>query len=89
MPTVTLPRVLAPVTPELRLEIGGDTLAEALEDLFDRAPGLRVHLMDEAGALRAHVSCFVNGVADRLDDRTAPLGPSSRIDFIQAVSGGS
>ena len=89
MPTVTLPRLLQPVSPELAMELEAATVAELLEGLFDRAPALRVHLTDETGALRDHVLCFVDGVSTRLHDRSAPIDPSTRVDFIQAVSGGS
>jgi hypothetical protein len=89
LPTVTLPRLLQPASPDLAMEVEASTIGELLEGLFDRAPALRVHLTDETGELRDHVLCFVDGTATRLQDRAAAIGPAARVDFIQAVSGGS
>jgi hypothetical protein len=50
---------------------------------------VRGYVLDEQGMLRTHVNVFVDGtqVADRtlMDD---PLGPTSEIHVIQALSGG-
>lgn len=86
MPHVTLPRVLQPATQRLALDVDGTTVEEALRDLLDQEPNLRVHLFDEQGDLRPHVSCFVDGTSTRLADRTQVV--DSAIDFVQAVSGG-
>lgn len=88
MATVTLPRLLEPASTDLRFEVEGETVGEVLEAMFRRAPGLRVHLVDESGTLRTHVLCFVDGVSSRLEDRAAPVETTARFDFLQAVSGG-
>ena len=87
MPTVRLPAVLDPATGSVRLVVvTGATLGQALEDLFRQWPTLRVHVMDGAGTLRAHVACLHQGVNRRRLD--TPLGEGDEIVILQAVSGG-
>lgn len=84
--TVRIPRVLSQaVTTGLRHEAEGETLRVVLEDLFTREPGLENHLLDENGRIRPHVLIFVD--AARADLET-PVGPSSEVQVLQAVSGG-
>ena len=87
--SVRLPRLLEPaVGSARRVEVEGNTWAEALDSLFRQHPTLRVHLFDEAGELRQHVLCFINGTQTRLEDRSTPLPEGAEITFLQAVSGG-
>ena len=71
------------VAPEHQVE--GSTVAEALVDLFASAPGLRNHIVDESGAIRPHVSVFVDGVQADLDSE---VGDGSELRVLNAVSGG-
>jgi molybdopterin synthase sulfur carrier subunit len=67
----------------------GETLREALEDAYQRVPGLRVHLHDESGNLRRHVLCFLNDVNSRwMDEQERRLKDGDLITIVQAVSGG-
>lgn len=87
MPVVHLPRLLAAAMGDtLKVETGGATLGQVLDDLLSVAPQLRVHLFDEWGDLRPHVSCFVDGTATRLTDRSMTV--THEVRFVQAVSGG-
>jgi hypothetical protein len=67
------------------MPVAGDTVAAALADLFQQKPGLRHHILDDSGAIRPHVSVFVDGrqadLGDGVDDR-------SQIRVLHAVSGG-
>lgn len=84
---VRLPRMLSEtVKTEASHEVVGVTVNEALADLFIRVPGLRNHIVDEAGSVRPHVSVFVDGVQADLD---TPLQEGSEIRVLHAVSGGS
>jgi hypothetical protein len=56
-----------------------------LGELFRREPGVRNHIVDESGAIRPHVSVFVDGVQAGLD---TPVRPDSQVRVLQAVSGG-
>jgi sulfur-carrier protein len=66
-------------------EVSGGTVAEALEHLFRREPGLRNHIVDETGEIRPHVSVFVDGTQS---GRETPVGSDSEIRVLHAVSGG-
>ena len=68
-------------------KIGCGNTQHALADLFAREPALKVHVLDEAGALRPHVLCFVDDRNTRWGE-ACPLREGSRITILQAVSGG-
>ncbi|MDX1469090.1 MAG: hypothetical protein R3258_07090, partial [Acidimicrobiia bacterium] len=78
-----LPRILAQaVDDQTSFQVEGSNVAEALDSLFGQKPGLRNHILDEAGAIRPHVSVFVDGVqADLADD----VGERTDIRILQAV----
>ena len=65
------------------------TVREALTQVFESNPRLRGYVVDERGALRKHMSVFVDGelIRDRahLSD---PLTPGSEVYVMQALSGG-
>lgn len=71
---------------DLRHEVAGGTVADALGDLFDKKPGLRNHILDEEGRIRPHVSIFVDGMQSGLDSE---VGAFSEIRVLHAVSGGA
>lgn len=70
-------------------ELPAATVAELIEVLEARHPGLSGYLVDERGALRKHVNVFVDGelVADRVG-LTDPLRAESEVFIVQALSGG-
>ena len=49
-------------------------------------PELRVHLFDETGDIRQHVSCFHNGAM--VADRGVAMAEGDELVILQAVSGG-
>ena len=64
-------------------------MREVLDALFALYPQLRGYVLDERGALRHHVVCFVNGVA--VQDKATlaeSVGPDAEIYLFQALSGG-
>ncbi|HEX9854171.1 MAG TPA: MoaD/ThiS family protein [Acidimicrobiia bacterium] len=84
---VTIPKMLASlVRSERHLAFEASTVAGALEALCSAHPELRVHIFDEAGAVRPHVSCFHN--ATSVADTATPLSEGDAIVVLQAVSGG-
>ncbi len=85
--TVRLPRMLSEtVKTDVTHDVVGTTVEEALTDLFARVPGLRHHICEETGAIRPHVSVFVDGVQADPDTR---LREGSEVRVLHAVSGGS
>ena len=71
---------------ERAVEADGATLAEILDDLDRRHPGLRFRVVDEQGRLRQHMRIFVNRAAGHgLHD---PIEPGDEVVIMQALSGG-
>lgn len=73
--------------PDLRVQAA--TLREALDAAFRANPRLQGYVLDDQQHLRANVVVFIDGrrsrSRERLDDA---LTPDSRIDVLQALSGG-
>ena len=87
MADLHLPGTLSPLFAGLprRLEIDADTVAEAIERLDARWPGLRDRLCEPGPALRRHIHVYVDGERAALD---TTLEERSRVDVIAAISGG-
>ena len=85
--TVILPRSLVALIPgtERRCEVEAATVAQAIEGLDRRTPGLRNRLVDSGPALREHINVFVNGVQA---DLATPIPDGATVHVIPAVSGG-
>lgn len=84
---VTIPRMLADVVGgQRRFAVDGDTVDGALAALVERHPELAVHLFDESGAMRPHVTCFHNGVS--VAAGPVPTADGDALVILQAVSGG-
>lgn len=90
MANVSFTSALRRFYPDLKPQhIPANTLAEVLEELDRRYPGLRDYLVDERGRLRRHVNIYIgetlavdrDGLGDRLD-------PDDDVLIFQALSGG-
>jgi molybdopterin synthase sulfur carrier subunit len=70
-------------------EVPGATVGEVLDRVFAENPRLRGYVVDERGALRRHMSVFIDGrqITDR-ERLSDPVGPASEIYVMQALSGG-
>jgi sulfur-carrier protein len=89
MVCVTFPQVLQRHVQCAPVDVAGATLRAALDAAFAARPGVRGYLLDDGGALRAHVTVFVDGVV--VTDRVhlaLPLAATARVDVLQALSGG-
>lgn len=72
---------------EMALEVDGADVASALDQVFARHPNLRGYVLDEHGAVRHHLTLFVDGVA--LRDKAALWQPVRQdLHVMQALSGG-
>jgi hypothetical protein len=84
------------VTPNLQrhvptesASVSGRTVAEVLQAYFAQWPGVRGYVLQDAGALRTHMTIFVNGTA--IQDRQGlsdPVPPNGEVFIMQALSGG-
>ena len=71
------------------VEISGDTLGAALDDLAGRLPQLERRLRDEQGRLRPHILMFVDGDSVRSGaPMDTPLRDGAEVFVAPAVSGG-
>ncbi|MEP1123648.1 MAG: MoaD/ThiS family protein [Ilumatobacter sp.] len=68
------------------VDADGATLAELIDDLDRRYPGLRFRVIDEQGRLRQHMRLFVNRAMEH--DLGDPLAPTDEVVLMQALSGG-
>lgn len=84
---VLMPSNLADYTEhEHRVAASGGTLAEALQDLDRRYPGIRFRIVSEQDRIRRHIKIFINSeLASGLD---APLAANDEIMIVCALSGG-
>ena len=69
-----------------RLEARGAVIAEVLDDLDRRFPGLKFRIIDEQGRVRPHMRLFVGRNAAR--DIRAPLADGDELLIFGALSGG-
>ena len=71
-------------------EVVAPTVAAALAQVFADNPRLRGYVVDERGAVRQHVTIFVDDapILDRAT-LTDAVGEQSEIYVLQALSGGS
>jgi molybdopterin synthase sulfur carrier subunit len=79
----TLPPLFANLPRHVRVEAG--TVAEAIDRLEERWPGLRDRLCEPGPSLRRHINVYVD--RQRADLATS-LQETSRVDVIAAISGG-
>ena len=64
----------------------GSTLAEIVDDLETRHPGIRFRLIDEQGRIRTHMNFFVGEEMTR--DLAHPVRPGEDVHILGALSGG-
>lgn len=84
---VRLPTVLTILFPGApsRLELQAATVAEAIDGLNQRWPGMGDRIRDSSPAIRRHINIFVDGRKARLE---TPLAPGTEVFILTAISGG-
>ncbi|MEO5985432.1 MAG: ubiquitin-like small modifier protein 1 [Candidatus Limnocylindria bacterium] len=90
MSTVRIPPVLRENTGGSRsVDVTGDTVAEALDDLFARHPALRDRVTED-GELSRFINVYVNDRDVRYrDGLDTPVEASDTIILLPAMAGGS
>ena len=68
------------------LSLSGGTLAEVLEHLEQRCPGIRFRMIDEQDRIRPHMRLFVNN--DEARELSAAVREGDTVHVICALSGG-
>jgi molybdopterin converting factor small subunit len=90
MSAVRVPTPLRPYTEGLKeIEVQASTVGEALQRLAEQYPGLKAHLFDDQGSLRAYVNVFVNDEDMRgLQGEATPVASADRVTIIPSIAGG-
>ncbi len=85
--TITLPPALVRLFPgaDRRLEVSATTVAEAIDALEARWPGMRDRLCDPTPKLRRQINVFVGGQKATL---TTPLQDGADLVILLAIVGG-
>jgi adenylyltransferase/sulfurtransferase len=72
------------------IEVQAGTVGEALEGLAAQYPGVKTHLFDEQGGLRAYVNVFLNDEDVRgLEGVATPIQPTDRLTIVPSIAGGT
>lgn len=89
--TVLIPTPLRRFTNgEAKVDLQGANVAEILDALEGRYPGIGERLRDDSGQLRRFVNVFVNGKNVRdADGIETSLAPGDEVGIIPAMAGGS
>lgn len=77
-------KALFPGSPA-RVELAASSVAELLDGLDARWPGMRDRLRDSRPAVRRHINVFVDGRRATLE---TPLAPGAEVYILTAMSGG-
>jgi molybdopterin converting factor small subunit len=83
---VLIPSALQSYTGAAEVEAAGASLAELVEALDARYPGIRFRMIDEQDRIRAHIRFFVDG--EQIHDLSRPLRATDELVIVQALSGG-
>lgn len=83
---VLIPSSLYSYTHASWVEAEGSSLAELLDDLDRRYPGIRFRIVDEQDQMRAHMRFFIN--SEQTFNLRHPLKGTDEVLLVQALSGG-
>ena len=86
MPVVNMRSPLADLVGDRSVQLSGDTVGDVIATLERDHPKTKGWVLDEAGAIRRHISVFVDGERVSAD---AIVASDATIHIIPAISGGS
>lgn len=71
------------------INVKGDSVGEALEDLAWQFPSLRHHLFDENGTIRSFVNIYLNDEDIRFLQQTSTiLSEEDELSIVPSIAGG-
>jgi len=71
------------------IEVNAPTVAEAINELQSRFPGIKERLLDDTGAVRRFVNVYVNEEDIRfLENQQTKVKDGDEISIIPAIAGG-
>jgi molybdopterin synthase sulfur carrier subunit len=87
---ITVPTPLRGLTDGADLvEVEGETVSQAIEQLDVRFPGFRARLCEGSGELRRFINIYVEGEDVRfLDNLATRVAPGSELSIVLAIAGG-
>ena len=90
MATVRIPSPLRRYTNnQSKVESNGANIAELIDNLESRYPGVKSRLCDENGQIKRYVNIFVNGEEIRtLQGSSTTLAAADEVSIIPAMAGG-
>jgi molybdopterin synthase sulfur carrier subunit len=91
MATIIIPTPLRKFTNNTaRLQIGGSTVGDSVNELTHNFPDLKKHLLDEKGQIRTFVNIFVGDKDIRdLEQEKTQVKEDTVISIIPAIAGGA
>lgn len=90
MATVTIPTQLRSLTGGIEeISVSSSTVAEVIDDLDARFPGVGDRLLDESGTLRRFINIYVDEEDVRfMNGHETAVGDDARVSIIPSVAGG-
>lgn len=71
------------------IDFSGSTIAEVLDKVRQKFPGLNEQLYSDAGELKPHIAVFVNDTNIRdLENEATPIQDRDEIYIVTAIAGG-
>ena len=83
---VLIPGALLSYTGQNWVEAAGTTVADVIDDLEARYPGIRFRMVDEQGNIRRHMRMFFDG--EMVLELSQALRDDGELLIVQALSGG-
>jgi molybdopterin converting factor small subunit len=91
MPTVRFPHAMKYyVNNQAEFSISASTVRGLIDQVVERYPSIKFHLLDSAGQLRRHFNVFVNGTHIRdLNGMETLLQEDDKVILMASAAGGS
>lgn len=83
---VLIPGALLSYTGQNWVEAAGTTVADVIDDLEARYPGIRFRMVDEQGNIRRHMRMFFD--SEMVLELSQALRDDGELLIVQALSGG-